>query len=274
MPPAAEKLGLILIRGEAAGGERAWCRSAVSAQVSAQGFPEPGEQKSSFSRRKVPSLHLHLPAEEQQAQAQRLGPGRPRKRTRCPPGAARRAGQLRAVVGELAPTRLNPFPESPLSCHGSRRRPYPCPRLHHARRKGRMAGKPPRGDRRGQMEAAEQPRGGPLGPGRPCVLLAPAPRAAQAHSRLSTQTGRPLSARVHDVAWISLQLCPAGTTWGPAATPDPFPLSATRTSRPEVHQKLRGPSPRSKQRVCPAQRSGFVGACFEALSRRLPSQKR
>ena len=161
MPPAAEKLGLILIRGEAAGGERAWCRSAVSAQVSAQmsaqmspqvsaqGFPEPGEQKSSFSRRKVPSLHLHLPAEEQQAQAQRLGPGRPRKRTRCPPGAARRAGQLRAVVGELAPTRLNPFPQSPLSCPGSRCRPYPCPRLHHARRKGRMAGKPPRGDRRG-----------------------------------------------------------------------------------------------------------------------------
>ena len=81
MPPAAEKLGLILIRGEAAGGKRAWCHSAVSAQVSAQVFPEPGEQKSSFSRRKVPSLHLHLAAEEQQAQAQCSGPGRPRKRT-------------------------------------------------------------------------------------------------------------------------------------------------------------------------------------------------
>lgn len=125
------------------------------------------------------------------------------------------------MVGELTPTRLNPFPRSPLSCPGSRRRLSPCPRPHHARRKGRMAGKPPQGDRRGQMEAAEQPRGGPLGQGRPGVLLAPEPRATQAHSRLSTQTGRPLSARIHDVAWISLQLCPAGTTWGPAVPPTP-----------------------------------------------------
>lgn len=86
------------------------------------------------------------------------------------------------------------------------------------RQDGREA---PSGGQEGTDGGSRAAASRPLGQGRPGVLLAPEPRATQAHSRLSTQTGRPLSARIHDVAWISLQLCPAGTTWGPAVPPTP-----------------------------------------------------